>query len=100
MRHEKVKEREAQQEDEPKVDTDAVAQVAKAVVEMGHEFLRPVVKKTKSCRRILAGGDTNTELMQSIGEGRSLGERISMSMSTTGGGGGELMMVKLRALER
>lgn len=64
MGDEKVKEREAEEENQTEVEAETAAQVAEVVVEMGQEFLRPIVKKIEFCRWVLR---RNTVFVEGVG---------------------------------
>lgn len=85
MRDQKVKEGEAEEKNKAEVEAQTATQVAEVVVEMGQEFLRPIVKKTEFCRWVLS---RNTIPVKGVGQSWSLGE-----------GTGELLL-KMRSLER
>lgn len=61
MRNQKVKERETEQKNEAEVEAKTAAQVAEVVVEMGQEFVRPIVEKIEFCRWVLRRNTVSVE---------------------------------------
>lgn len=91
MRNQKVEEGETEEEDETEVEAETAAEVAEVVVEMGQEFLRPIVKKIEFCRWVGVS-------MEGIGESRGLGEGtgellLKMGPFERGGLGGKRVIL-------
>lgn len=85
MRNQKVKERETEQKNEAEVEPETAAQVSEVVVEMGQQFVRPIVEEIEFRRWVLR---RNTISVEGVGESRGLGE-----------GTGELLL-KMGSFER
>lgn len=85
MRNQKVKEGETEQKNEAEVEPETAAQVSEVVVEMGQQFVRPIVEKIEFRRWVLR---RNTISVEGVGERRGLGE-----------GTGELLL-KMGSFER